>query len=341
MAESKAKRYYWLRLKEGFFREREIKKMCRLENGRDYIVIYLKLMLLGVNSKGCLIFEGCEENMFEQLALELDEDPDLIEETIDFCIKNNLLQIDGDEYFFTKVPDLIGSEGGSAARMRSKREKESQEASQCDDSVPTSDTVVPMSDNSVTDELLPVTNCDVEKEKTKDSETIEKIKNQEGRLRLNEDSNLDIDLQAKLLEEKLRAKKEAYEKHNKPEKGLVPLVPESAPPPPPPPSEKNDISLSDEDIKYFIHSWNNLGVEPIKELSEKQIQKLEQNVKQFGDGQVAIDAIGYLFDSITDSSYLLGETDPEFNLMLNWVLVSENWGKIIIGAYCNWEESTC
>ncbi|WP_296560310.1 phage replisome organizer N-terminal domain-containing protein [uncultured Acetobacterium sp.] len=336
MAESKVKKYYWIKLKEGFFREREIKKMLKLDNGLACLCVYQRLMLLAMNSEGYLAYEGTEESMFEQLALELDEDPDLIKETIDFCIKNELLTIDGDLYFLTRAPELIGSETDSAERVR--KHRKIKKALQCN-------TTVTDGNESETDELLPETNSNTEKEKDLDSDLNKDSDtdlNKERERDLDLDSDLNINLQAQQLEKIRLAKIAELNKYNKPEKGLVPLVPESAPPPPPPPSEKNDISLSDEDIKYFIHSWNNLGVsEPLKEITFKQIQKLDENVKQFGDGRDPVDTIGNLFDSITDSSYLLGETEPKFNLMLNWVLVSENWGKIIIGDYCNWEESTC
>lgn len=333
MAESKAKKYYWLKLKENFFSDRVIRKMLKLDNGLACMFVYLRMLLLAMDSVGYLVYEGTEESMFEQLALELEEDTDLIKETVDFCIKNGLLTVDGDLYFLIRTPELIGSESESAERVR--KHRKIKQALQCN-------TTVTDGNESETDELPPETNCNTEKEKDSDLDSEKDSDSDLNKERERDlDSDLNIDLQAKLLEEKLRAKKEAYKKHNKPEIGLAPLVPESAPPPPPPPSEKNDISLSDEDIKYFIHSWNNLGLEPIKELSQKQIQKLDENVKQFGDGQVAKDTIDYLFDSITDSSYLLGETELKFNLILNWVLVAENWEKIIIGEYCNWEESTC
>lgn len=331
MAESKVKKYYWLKLKEGFFREREIKKMLKLDNGLACLIVYQRLMLLAMNSEGYLAYEGTEESMFEQLALELDEDPDLIEETIDFCIKNGLLEIDGDLYLLTRAPELIGSESESAERVR--KHRKIKQALQCN-------TTVTDGNESETDELPPETNCNTEKEKDSDLDSEKDSDSDLNKERERDlDSDLNINLQAQKLEKIRLAKIAELNKYNKPEKGLVPLVPESAPPPP---SEKNDISLSDEDIKYFIHSWNNLGVsEPLKEITFKQIQKLDENVKQFGDGRDPVDTIGNLFDSITDSSYLLGETEPKFNLMLNWVLVSENWGKIIIGDYCNWEESTC
>lgn len=335
MAETKVKKYYWLKLKENFFSDRVIRKMLKLDNGLGCMFVYLRLLLLAMDSVGYLVYEATEESMFEQLALELDEDPELIKETIDFCIKNGLLTIDGDLYFLTRTPELIGSESESAERVR--KHRKIKQALQCNTTVTDGNDDVPISDDSVTDELLPETNGNTEKSKT-NNETEEKnqYKNQEENQEERLEENSNIDLQAQQLEKKRLAKIAEVNKHTKPVKGLVPLFSQSAPPPP---SEKNDISLSDEDIKYFIHSWNNLGVaEPLKEITFKQIQKLDENVKQFGGGRDPVDTIGNLFDSITDSNYLLGETEHKFKLMLNWVLVAEKWEKIINGEYCSWDE---
>ncbi|MBU4438185.1 MAG: phage replisome organizer N-terminal domain-containing protein, partial [Firmicutes bacterium] len=183
MTQIKAKKYYWLKLKEGFFREREMKKMRRHENGLSFTVIYLKMQLLSIKEAGYLIYEGTEENMFEQLALEIDEDEEMIKETIDFCVKNGLLEIDGNEYFLTRVPDVIGSESDSAERVR--RHRENKQALQSN--------VTVTSGNALdTVELLSVTKCNTEIEKEKEL-----------------DLERDIDL-----EKRLKEKREEYKKYN-------------------------------------------------------------------------------------------------------------------------------
>ena len=72
MAENK--RYYWLKLKEDFFRDREIKKLRKIAGGDTYTIIYLKLLLLGLRDEGKLIYEGIEDSFCEEMALEIDED---------------------------------------------------------------------------------------------------------------------------------------------------------------------------------------------------------------------------------------------------------------------------
>ena len=57
-----AKRYYWLKLRETFFDELEIKKLRRIAGGDTFTIIYLKMLLLSINNNGILVHEGIEED---------------------------------------------------------------------------------------------------------------------------------------------------------------------------------------------------------------------------------------------------------------------------------------
>ena len=48
------KRYYWLKLKENFFNQKEVKKLRRVAGGDTYTIIYLKLQLLSLKNGGKL-----------------------------------------------------------------------------------------------------------------------------------------------------------------------------------------------------------------------------------------------------------------------------------------------
>ena len=344
--------YYYLKLKDHFFDTEKIVFLESLPDGFLYSNILLKLSLLSLKGNGRLMFNERIPYNADILSKLTKHPVGVVEKAIDILKEFDLIKVmDNGAIYITDIQNYVGKSSTEADRQRDyqRRLKESggiDENAICEESndepngKPNGYESNMESCKESNDE--PNKTCEESNRKSTPEKELNKSKSNNQINNQSERLDLDSEMQQiQQIEQKRLAKIAEHNKNKKPESGLIPLVPESAPPPPPPPSEKSDISLSDEDIKYFIHYWNNLGVEPIKELSEKQIQKLEQNVKQFGDGQVAIDAIGYLFDSITDSSYLLGETEPKFNLMLNWVLVSENWGKIIIGDYCNWEESTC
>lgn len=128
------KRYYWLKLKDDFFSDKRIKKLRRIAGGDTYTIIYLKMMLSTLCSDGIIEFEGVEESLAEELALELDEDPDNVQITLEFLIKSGLMvEIDNNNYELPMVKESTGSETSVAKRVREYRER--QKVLQCNTEV--------------------------------------------------------------------------------------------------------------------------------------------------------------------------------------------------------------
>lgn len=126
------KRYFWLKLKDNFFNQKEVKKLRRVAGGDTYTIIYLKLQLLSLKNGGRLFFEGIEENFHEEIALELDEDEENVLFTLIFLEKYGLLEkIDESEYAIPNVIENTGSESAGAERVRRFREKKKNEMLQC------------------------------------------------------------------------------------------------------------------------------------------------------------------------------------------------------------------
>lgn len=117
------KRYYWLKLKDDFFDSRKMKKLRKVAGGDTYTIIYLKLQLLSINNEGVIEFEGTDEDIYHQLALDIDEEIDDIKMTLAFCNANDLIEYVDDDVFLNEVPALIGSESQSARRVRKHRKK--------------------------------------------------------------------------------------------------------------------------------------------------------------------------------------------------------------------------
>lgn len=118
------KRYYWIQLKEGFFKQKEIKKLRKTAGGDTYTVIYLKMLLKAVQQGNKLYFEGVEETFHEEIALELDEDPENVRMTLSFLERQGLIRVlSEDEFLLSQCGEMVGSESESAARVRRYREK--------------------------------------------------------------------------------------------------------------------------------------------------------------------------------------------------------------------------
>ena len=116
------KKYYWLKLKDDFFRDKTIKKLRKIAGGDTYTIIYLKLMLMALKDGGKLFFEGVEDTFYEEIALEIDEDSENVRFTLLFLEKIGLLQeVSESEMLLTRMPEMIGSETNKAELMRRKR----------------------------------------------------------------------------------------------------------------------------------------------------------------------------------------------------------------------------
>lgn len=119
-----AKRYYWLKLPDDFFRQKAIKKLRKIAGGDTYTIIYLKMLLVAMKQDGKIYFDGVENTFYEELALELDEEPEHVEVTVMFLLKQGLMRlVDETEYLLEECDKMTGSESASAERVRRHRDK--------------------------------------------------------------------------------------------------------------------------------------------------------------------------------------------------------------------------
>ena len=126
MAETCGKRYYWLKLQDDFFTSKRIKKLRKIAGGDTYTIIYLKMQLLAMKNNGMLEYTGIESTFAEELALDLDEEPENVSVTINFLLSCGLLETnDNVEYFVPYAVANTGSETSSAKRVREFRERKS------------------------------------------------------------------------------------------------------------------------------------------------------------------------------------------------------------------------
>ena len=118
------KRYHWLKLQEGVFGSKRIKKLRKLAGGDTFVIIYLKMQLLSVKTGGLLKYSGLEKSFAEELALELDEEVENVAVVLQYLNSTNLIETSDDiEYLLPYAAQNTGSESESAERMRTHREK--------------------------------------------------------------------------------------------------------------------------------------------------------------------------------------------------------------------------
>ena len=122
---SSGKRYFWLKLKEDFFTSKRIKKLRNMAGGDTYIIIYLKLQLKAMKQDGVIVFDHLEQNIADELALDLDENPDDIAATLIYLTSCGLCESsDNESFYFPYAVENVGSESSSAARVRAFRDKQ-------------------------------------------------------------------------------------------------------------------------------------------------------------------------------------------------------------------------
>lgn len=147
-----AKRYYWLKLPKDFFEDKAIKRLRQIAGGDTYTIIYLKMLLKSMEDDGKLFYEGIEDTICDEIALDINESADDVQVTISYLEKKGLLIVTDSEVELTRLTEMVGSETDKAELMRKLRNKEK------------SNNVTKIS-NNVTKALPTVTNCYTEKEK--------------------------------------------------------------------------------------------------------------------------------------------------------------------------------
>ncbi|MGO3650938.1 conserved phage C-terminal domain-containing protein [Vagococcus sp.] len=144
------KRYYWLKLNENFFEDDTVSWLEEQDNGKDYIIFYLKLCLKSINNEGYLVrYVG--EKLIPYDINALSKLTNVSVDTVAVAMKTFLdiglvTQLETGEIYMNQINEMIGNETESARRMRKKRtldaiKNEQLEApSQCADNVQKSDT---------------------------------------------------------------------------------------------------------------------------------------------------------------------------------------------------------
>lgn len=151
---SEPKRYFWLKLHKDFFQRKEIKRLRKIAGGDTYTIIYLKMLLRSIMSDGKLYFDGLEDDFSSELALDLDENEENVQITVQYLLKSGLLEMCSDEeYYLPDAKDNTGTETAVASRVR--RHRERQKALHC---------------NADVTQVKQLCNGEIEKEKEKEKE---------------------------------------------------------------------------------------------------------------------------------------------------------------------------
>ena len=133
------KRFYWLKLKRDFFKRHDIRIIEEAENGKDYILFYLKLLLESIDHEGTLRFSDAVPYNERMLSIITNTNIDVVRSAMKMFIELRMIEILDDEtIYMSGVQKLIGSavDNDEANRQRRCRERKKLQALQpCDTNV--------------------------------------------------------------------------------------------------------------------------------------------------------------------------------------------------------------
>lgn len=215
------KKYYWLKLPKGFFDMKEVRYLRRKEHGEIYVIIYLKLLLMSLETNGQIKFEHYSETPEEEIAFAIDEEVEHVKAVLDFLISKNHITVSNDVYCIEKLAEMVGKEGRTASIMRNARAKEKQNDSNKTNKIQD----VTENCHDVTDKNNNVTDCVTllhREEKEKSREEKDKDKDKDKEINKNKDKEQDTkdrvdteDRVDKTLDEILSENEQLYYKYIK------------------------------------------------------------------------------------------------------------------------------
>lgn len=114
-------KYYWLKLHKDFFKRHDIKIIESMENGKDYILFYLKLLVESVGHNGNLRFSDTIPYNDKMLATITDTNVDIVRNAMHVFSELNMIDIlDDKTIYMSEVERMIGSESDEHIREQNR-----------------------------------------------------------------------------------------------------------------------------------------------------------------------------------------------------------------------------
>jgi predicted phage replisome organizer len=120
------KEFWWFMMMRDWFNNKEVVKLRHMSGGIAKIIIYQKIILSSLKTRGKLYFEGIGDNLASEIALVIGENKETVAKTIDLLMEWSIIsKVAGTEnvYQINTIPNLIGSETKDADRKRKSRAK--------------------------------------------------------------------------------------------------------------------------------------------------------------------------------------------------------------------------
>jgi len=115
-------RFYWLKLKRDFFKRHDIRIIEEMDNGKDYILFYLKLLVESIDHEGELRFSDTVPYNDKMLSTITNTNIDIVRSAIKIFSELHLMEIENNgTIYMQELQKMLGSESISAERVRKHR----------------------------------------------------------------------------------------------------------------------------------------------------------------------------------------------------------------------------
>lgn len=132
--QEKPKKLYWLKLKRDFFKRHDIKVIEGMENGKDYLLFYLKLLVESLDHEGELRFSETIPYNEKMLSSVTNTNIDIVRSAMKLLSELGFVEILDDEtIYMTEVHKMVGSETEWAKKKREYRLSKKEECKQIQD----------------------------------------------------------------------------------------------------------------------------------------------------------------------------------------------------------------
>ena len=124
MASRDKERYFWLKLRRDFFKRHDIRILEKKQNGKELVLLFLKLMAESVDHEGALRFSEALPYSEEMLACVTDTDPETVRLGLQAFQELGMVELREDgTLLIPVVAKLLDSETVSARRKRDYRQE--------------------------------------------------------------------------------------------------------------------------------------------------------------------------------------------------------------------------
>ena len=122
MAEYSDETLYWLKLKRDFFKRHDVRILEAQDNGKDYVLFYLKLLLESLDHQGELRFNDMIPYDEKMLATITNTNVDIVRAAMQVLGSMGLLEVlDDKTIYLTEVQKMVGAQTKGAAKKKKQR----------------------------------------------------------------------------------------------------------------------------------------------------------------------------------------------------------------------------